>query len=453
MKKWMMAASVVALAAGGVVLAAAGGNGAAATAVSSLVTLASGGGGSGATGVPAARATTGTGRLILASAGKGIPDSWICVFAKGAVERAAMRTAAQGAAGSVGGKPGHVYDAVLGGFSITLPQQAAQVLVEKNPNIDHCSQDQVAELVKPIEASAKPGGGGGSTETVPWGITAVNGGQAYTGTGRAFVVDTGIDLTHPDLNVDTALSANYVTRETSPQDLNGHGTHVAGTIAAIGGNGKGVVGVAAGAKVVAIRVLDRRGSGAYSDVIAGVNAVAAKGKPGDVANMSLGGPVSTDLDTAVCQAAATGVLFAIAAGNDGADASGYSPSHVTCANTFIVAAEQQGNVWASFSNYGQPPVDYIEPGVNVLSLWLTAAPTRSRARRWRRRTWPACCCGAPGSRRVARSPAWRATSTRSAATERLVPSRFGEGGRGRFGGPFSDSAQGRGLTGFTRSRS
>ncbi|WP_408588297.1 S8 family serine peptidase [Novosphingobium sp.] len=366
MRNVVLAASVAALAAGGVVFAA-GGGASAGAGLSNLVTLAAGSGG---TAAPSAKATTGTGRLIAAAAGKGIPDSWICVFGKGQVAPTAVRGAAAKAAGSVGGRPGHVYDAVLGGFSITLPEQAAQVLVEKNPNIDHCAQDQVAELVRPIQATAKPGSGGGSTESMPWGITAVGGGQTYAGTGRAFIVDTGIDLTHPDLNVDTALSQNYVSRETSPQDLNGHGTHVAGTIAAIGGNGKGVVGVAAGAPVVAIRVLDRRGSGAYSDVIAGVNAVATKGKPGDVANMSLGGPVSADLDTAVCQAAATGVLFAIAAGNDGASATNYSPARVTCANTFIVAAMAQGNVWASFSNYGQPPVDYIEPGVNILSLWL-----------------------------------------------------------------------------------
>lgn len=366
MRKLVWAASAVALAAGGVVLAAGGGT-SAKSAISGLVTLAAGSAG---TSGPSAKATTGTGRLVAAAAGKGIPDSWICVFRSGEVAPTAVRGAAIKAAGAVGGKPGHVYDAVLGGFSITLPEQAAQVLLERNPNIDHCAQDQVAEMIRPIQATAKPGGGGSSTETTPWGITAVGGGQTYGGSGRAFVIDTGIDMTHPDLNVDARLSQNYVSRETSPQDLNGHGTHVAGTIAAIGGNGKGVVGVAAGAPVVAIRVLDRRGSGAYSDVIAGVNAVATKGSAGDVANMSLGGPVSADLDAAVCQAASKGVLFAIAAGNDGASATNYSPARVTCTNTFIVAAMAQGNVWASFSNYGQPPVDYIEPGVSILSLWL-----------------------------------------------------------------------------------
>lgn len=361
-----MGASVAVVAIGGVVLAAAGGGTGSSSA--NPVKLASG---AIAAAAPAARATTGTGRLVMAAVGKGIPDSWICVFRQDEVAPTAARGAAAKAAATVGGRPGHVYDVALQGFSIKLPQQAAQVLMEKNPNIAYCEQDQVAEMIRPIQAAAKPGGGGTTTETVPWGIAAVGGGQAFGDTAkRAFVIDTGIALTHPDLNVDGVLSQNYVKRDSSPQDLNGHGTHVAGTIAAIGGNGKGVIGVAAGAKVVAIRVLDRRGSGAYSDVIAGVNGAAAKGTPGDVANMSLGGPVSDALDTAVCGAAATGVLFAIAAGNDGASATNYSPARVTCPNTFIIAAMAQGNAWASFSNYGQPPVDYIEPGVSILSLWL-----------------------------------------------------------------------------------
>ncbi|MCW1381415.1 S8 family serine peptidase [Novosphingobium sp. KCTC 2891] len=368
MRKIVVAASVAACALAGAVLAAGAGGGAG-SAAAGLVTLATGGNTAAAT--PQAKATTGTGRLIAAAAGKGIPDSYICVFGKGEVAPTAARGAADKAVRSAGGRLGHVYDAALQGFSVTLPAQAAQVLLEKNPNIAWCEQDQVAEMIRPITATAKPGGGGGGSggETKPWGITAVLGGQTYGGSGRAYVIDTGIDLTHPDLNVDTANSRNYVSRETSPQDLNGHGTHVAGTIGAKGGNGIGVVGVAAGAPVVAVRVLDRRGSGAYSDVIAGVNYVAGAGKAGDVANMSLGGPASDALDAAVC-GAATNVRFAIAAGNDGASATNYSPARVTCTNTFIVAAMTEAFGWASFSNYGQPPVDYIEPGVNVLSTWL-----------------------------------------------------------------------------------
>jgi len=182
------------------------------------------------------------------------------------------------------------------------------------------------------------------------------------------VIDTGIDLDHPDLHVDVARSRNFVTRETSPDDLNGHGTHVAGTIAAEK-DGAGVVGVAPGSTVVAIRVLNRRGSGSNADVIAGVDWVAKNGVAGDVANMSLGGSRSDALDTAVINASAN-VKFALAAGNETDDADNHSPGRVNGDNIYTIAAFSTTNgAWASFSNYGKPPVDYAEPGVSVLSTW------------------------------------------------------------------------------------
>jgi subtilisin family serine protease len=165
-----------------------------------------------------------------------------------------------------------------------------------------------------------------------------------------------------------ARSHNFVARETSPDDLNGHGSHVSGTIAAKD-NTIGVIGVAPGAPVVAVRVLDRRGSGSNSGVIAGVDYVAQNGRAGDVANMSLGGSVSTALDTAVVNAAATGVRFALAAGNESDDANNHSPARANGNNIYTVSAFAQGDKWASFSNYGNPPVDYAEPGVSIKSTW------------------------------------------------------------------------------------
>ena len=111
----------------------------------------------------------------------------------------------------------------------------------------------------------------------------------------------------------------------SPNDGHGHGTHVAGTVGAID-NTIDVVGVAAGANLVAVRVLDNAGSGAYSWVIAGVDYVAATADPGDVPNMSLGGFPSDALDLAVLNAAGTGINFSLAAGNSDADAEDYSPA-------------------------------------------------------------------------------------------------------------------------------
>ena len=128
------------------------------------------------------------------------------------------------------------------------------------------------------------------------------------------------------------------------------------------------MGVAAGATVVAVRVLDNSGSGYASWVIAGVDYVGANGKSGDVANMSLGGSSYQPLDDAVLGASAV-VKFAIAAGNSDADASNYSPAEVNGPNVYTVSAFGQGDVWASWSNWGYSnPVDYSCPGVNILSL-------------------------------------------------------------------------------------
>lgn len=249
-------------------------------------------------------------------------------------------------------------------------------------------------MIDPVKADAKPGGGGSTqpAQQLPPGIAGVGWGdyRSSGGTARAWVIDSGIDLTHPDLNVapvgQTGGSWNFVSRESSPQDQNGHGTHVAGTIAGIN-NGIGVVGVAAGAQVIAVRVLNRRGSGAYSDVIAGIDYVSQYGRAGDVANMSLGGPVSTALDTAVRNAAdpltydnvtlraRIPVKFALAAGNETDDTNNHSPGRVNGNNVYTIAAmnwnQTSGTgVWASFSNYNTAIVDFIEPGVNIYSTWM-----------------------------------------------------------------------------------
>lgn len=146
------------------------------------------------------------------------------------------------------------------------------------------------------------------------------------------------------------------------------GTHVAGTIAAIN-NDEGVIGVAAGASVVAVKVLDRRGYGSYSGVMAGVDHVATYGEPGDVANMSLGGPPSDALDNAVITAAQQGIIFTLAAGNESDHANNHSPARANGGNIYTISAMQEGDTWAYFSNYGNPPVDYCAPGVGIRSTW------------------------------------------------------------------------------------
>lgn len=261
---------------------------------------------------------------------------------------------------------GAVYVSALDGFGVKLDASQLELL-KNDPSVSYIEQNRMVSIAQ----KGKPGGGGGSTaQETPWGITRVGGSVNYTGTNVAWVIDTGIDLTHPDLNVNTTngFTAFTAGKDANFNDGNGHGSHVAGTIAAIN-NTTGVVGVAAGAPVVPVKVLDSRGSGSYDGVIAGVDWVAAKGKSGDVANMSLGGPVSQALDDAILAAAGKGIKFVIAAGNSAADANNYSPSRVNGANIFTISASDSEDRFATFSNFGNPPIDYCAPGVSIKSTW------------------------------------------------------------------------------------
>lgn len=297
-----------------------------------------------------------------------IQNQYICVFHSDAVPRGQVRSEAVRAAGPEGGRVLRDYRNSIRGFSVRIAPEGLQRMQARNPLIAYCEQDRFITLAPP--AGKGPGsddGGGTSAESTPWGITRVGGPiDVSTLTATAWVIDSGIDLDHPDLNVDVPRSADFTGSRKGPEDENGHGTHVAGTIAAID-NDFGVVGVAAGAKVVAVRVLDRRGSGSYSGVIAGVDYVAKNGKAGDVANMSLGGPPSDALDAAVLKASAN-VKFTIAAGNDGADASNYSPARVNGENIYTISAINDTDSLTSWSNWGLP-VDYAEPGLSIESTW------------------------------------------------------------------------------------
>ena len=298
-----------------------------------------------------------------------VRDSFIFVFTDD-VSTAEVTGRANAIARGNGGRLTHVYTTALKGFAAKMPGDAAARITAQNPNIAYFEPDAIAfAFPKPPWA----GGGGDeedttcSTQITPWGITRVGGPLPSTAS-KAWVIDTGIDLDHPDLNVNVGLSANFVWRgKNSPDDGNGHGTHVAGTIGAID-DLCDVVGVAAGATVVAVRVLGNSGSGSYSGVIAGVDYVAANASDGDVANMSLGGPYSQALNDAVEYAAAMkGVLFALAAGNSSDNTNDYSPASAEGSNIYTVSAIDSSDSFAWFSNYGIPPVDCAAPGVDVLS--------------------------------------------------------------------------------------
>lgn len=258
---------------------------------------------------------------------------------------------------------------VFKGFSANISEQAASQLAT-NPAIKYYEQNGVATItVMPdvaqqrLSAEGKPKNS--VRQTTPYGIARVGGGIDATGK-HAWIIDTGIDLDHPDLNVGSGES--FVTSDSqTADDGNGHGTHVAGTIAAID-NRIGVVGVAANATVHPVRVLDDSGSGYIDWVVKGIDYVVANGSAGDVANMSLGANGHfQSLHDAVISAANSGIKFSIAAGNSSGHAELYEPAHINHANVYTVSAIDAQDIYAYFSNYGNPPVDFAAPGVGIVS--------------------------------------------------------------------------------------
>lgn len=226
-----------------------------------------------------------------------------------------------------------------------------------------------------------------SSQTTPFGIMRIGGSATGSTDVDVAVIDTGIDSEHPDLNV--VGGVNFASGK-SWKDGNGHGTHVAGTIGAID-NDIGVIGVAPDARLHAVRVLNNAGSGWTSDVIAGIDWVAANADTIEVANMSLGGSGNDDQDcggedtyrNAICDAVAAGVTFVVAAGNESDDANGSRPATYDEVITVSALADFDGasggngdstcrndvdDTFANFSNYGAD-VDIIAPGVCIESTW------------------------------------------------------------------------------------
>ena len=259
-------------------------------------------------------------------------------------------------------EPLQVYTASTEGFAVKLFEKEALAL-RKNPRVLGVWPDKIVVLAKPVKPPTPL-----PDEVTPPGILRVGGGATYSGGHKVWIIDTGIDLTHPDLNVDKASGETFVPRTTTPNDDNGHGTHCAGIIAAID-NEIGVVGVAAGATVVPVKVLDRRGSGYMSTIISGVDFVTAKGVAGDAVNMSLGGGAYDPLDLKVVEMGTKGLFVALAAGNESDDADNHSPARADGKNIYTVSACDANDKWAYFSNYGNPPINFCAPGVSIFSLY------------------------------------------------------------------------------------
>lgn len=272
----------------------------------------------------------------------------------------------------------HVYRAALKGYAARMSTRAARA-VAADPRVAAVVPDRQVHAVGQI---------------VPPGIARVGATVSSTrsGDGRTAVdvdiaiIDTGIDPKQKDLTV--AGGVNCVPGGLSSADLNGHGTHVAGTAAARDNN-SGVVGVAPGARLWAVRVLNSRGDGTWSSVMCGIDWVTAHAATIEVANMSLGGfgPEGSCADgglhQAICASVAAGVTYAVAAGNDASDAAGFVPANFDEVITVSAITDFDGrpggvgaptcatgtdDTFASFSNYGSD-VDLAAPGVCVLSTW------------------------------------------------------------------------------------
>jgi subtilisin len=292
------------------------------------------------------------------------------------------------------------YSTALNGFAFRGSARAAAALA-KNPHVDYVIADQAVALVEPMAVSAGPSIA--AAQVAPTGLRRIGGSTNGTtqtlandgaGVGVA-VIDTGIDLRHPDLA--TGITGKSCIFGRSANDDNGHGSHVAGTIAALD-NGVGSVGVAPAAKLYAVKVLNSQGSGSWSSVICGIDWVAANASVIKVANLSLGGggtatPSNANctngnndaLHTAICRAAKNGVTFVVAAGNSAADSTTFVPAAYEEVITVSALSDSNGapggggaapacrtgerdDWFATFSNFGAP-VDIGAPGVCIYSLW------------------------------------------------------------------------------------
>lgn len=257
-------------------------------------------------------------------------------------------------------KSNHAYSKALNGFSANLTDAQINAL-KMNP--------LVASVTKSIKMYA-------SGQTLPWGIDRVDADMSFTKAGdgsgsvnnvNLYVIDTGVDGTHPDLNV--VESINF-TVDGKNYDCHGHGTHVAGTIAAKD-DGNGVVGVAPGAPITALKVLDCNGSGWSDDIIKAIDWITSNRKLPAVANMSLGGGINNLVDNAVLRSAISGsVFYALAAGNSAVDACNTSPARSGKGDNGIMttAATDSSSQEVYFSNYGVCS-DIWAPGVSVYSTY------------------------------------------------------------------------------------
>ncbi|KAK9434760.1 subtilisin-like protease PR1B [Metarhizium brunneum] len=288
-----------------------------------------------------------------------VPDSYIVKFKDGISSTSFDSTLA-----SFTDNSHHVYDAVFKGFSATLDAAAIRNL-RRHPDVEFIEQDATLTINGFVEQ-----------KNAPWNLARIShrqrGSTSYVyddsaGEGTcSYIIDTGIDATHPQFGGRAQNIKSFVNTAT---DGNGHGTHLAGVIGSV------IYGVAKKTKLYGVKCLDDQGSGTTSNVIAAMDFVAKDAKTrgcpkGAMANMSLGGGYSAAVNKAAASLVASGVFVSVAAGGSGTDAKNTSPASEPTVCT--VGASTEKDERASYSNYG-PVVDIFAPGVSILSTWLNGA--------------------------------------------------------------------------------
>ncbi|WP_336175280.1 S8 family peptidase [Acinetobacter ursingii] len=262
------------------------------------------------------------------------------------------------------GKIKFIYQHAFQGVAVQIPQNVEQEFVhilKLNPTISLIEKDQVFKSNATTQTNATWGLDRSDQRNLPLNST-------YNADGNAqgvpvYVVDTGVLASHQDFAGRVKAGYTAVSDGNGTTDCNGHGTHVAGTIAGT------KYGIAKSASIIPVRVLDCNGSGTTSTVIAGLDWVASQNPRNAVVNLSLGGGTSTALDDAINRVVNKDIVVVVAAGNNNADACNYSPSRVPAAIT--VGATTNQDQRANYSNYGKC-LDVFAPGSNITSDWYSS---------------------------------------------------------------------------------